>query len=60
MFGRKSRELSSGDVARWLAVHAKEVRASSERDAVLYAKAAMALSSESVVDVDRVQDFLAQ
>jgi hypothetical protein len=60
MFGFKTRELEASEVARWLAKHAGKVRTTDARQAMLYAKAAMALSAESTVDVERVQDFLAQ
>lgn len=61
MFGfAKVEKLSASDVARWLAKHAGEVRGVDAGHAMLYAKASLALSDEARVEVDRVQDLLAQ
>lgn len=59
-FGKVQRELSAGEVARWLARHARDVSSNSREDAMLYGRASLALSTEQERQVALVNDFLAQ
>jgi phage terminase Nu1 subunit (DNA packaging protein) len=45
-FAKTRPTLNASDVARWLAKHARDVAANSREDAVLFARASLALSSE--------------
>lgn len=59
-FGKVQRELSAGEVAQWLAKHARDVRTNSTEDAMLYGRASLALSTEQERRVALVNDFLSQ
>lgn len=53
-------QLSADEVAAWLAQHARDVRASSVEDAMLFARTSLALSHERERRAALVEDVLRQ
>lgn len=45
-FAETRPQLDASDVARWLAKHARDVAANNREEAMLYARASLALSGE--------------